>query len=178
MNNSEDKINYKSLILNYIILITLCLFVVIYIIINFDKMKSGLYFKGDMAKTFLITTIILLLLYFYASWDDNDLGDSNQSNQSIHTDIDSIPKFKLDNINNIPINNNPINNNLINNNPINNNIITNELINGNLKDLNPTNNIRGGTIPKYTFANDINNDIINSDIFISQKNINKFVLQF
>ena len=55
--------SYKSIFRNYIVLIALCLFVVIYIIINFDAVKKGDIYNGDLTKSILLTAIIILLIY-------------------------------------------------------------------------------------------------------------------
>ena len=81
MSNSENELDYRSIFVNYIILITLCLFVVIYIIINYDMMKTGNYYNGDITKSVLLTGIIILLLYLLATWDDDEKISSDQLNQ-------------------------------------------------------------------------------------------------
>ncbi len=108
MNNSDNEYDFKSIFVNYILLITLCIFVVIYIIINYNMIKIGNYYGGDITKSVLLTGIIILLLYLLATWDDNDILDSNMQNnqeggQEIKMNQDAnsieIPKFSLADVN-------------------------------------------------------------------------------
>ena len=62
---------YKSLFKNYIVLIALVIFVVVYIIINFDAVKKGDIYNGDLTKSFLLTGIIVLLSYLFVTWDED-----------------------------------------------------------------------------------------------------------
>ena len=43
--------SYKSILKDYIILIALCLFVLIYIIINLEVVKRGDIYTGDLTKS-------------------------------------------------------------------------------------------------------------------------------
>ncbi len=114
MDNSKNELDYKSIFINYILLITLALFVVIYIIINYDIIKNGDYYKGDFTKTILLTGIVILLLYLFATWDDEEVNFDNQvdnldieqngqnilNEQNINNNVDSqIPKFSLGDVN-------------------------------------------------------------------------------
>ncbi len=102
MNNSDNEYDIKSIFVNYIILITLCIFVVIYIIINYDMIKLGNYYRGDITKSVLLTGIIILLLYLLTTWDDviNSNSDNNQE-VKINQEINNIeiPKFSLADVN-------------------------------------------------------------------------------
>lgn len=103
MDNSDNEYYFKSIFVNYIILITLCIFVVIYIIINYDIIRMGNYYGGDITKSVLLTGIIILLLYLLATWDD-EYVDSNLGNIQevrINQDVNSIeiPKFSLADVN-------------------------------------------------------------------------------
>jgi hypothetical protein len=105
MDNSKNELDYKSIFINYILLITLALFVVIYIIINYDIIKNGDYYKGDFTKTILLTGIVILLLYLFATWDDEEANFDNQVDnigieQNINNNVDSqIPKFSIGDVN-------------------------------------------------------------------------------
>jgi amino acid permease len=87
---------YKSLFKNYIVLIALIVFAVVYIIINFDAVKQGDIYNGDLTKSFLITGIIVLLSYLFVTWDDdketteyNDITTNyNDNNNDNNFDID------------------------------------------------------------------------------------------
>ncbi len=106
MDNSGNELDFKSIFVNYIILITLCLFVVIYIIINYDIVRNGNIYGGDITKSVLLTGIIILLVYLLATWDDDNV-DSEKNitggtiiiNQPVN-DIE-IPKFSLADVNNL-----------------------------------------------------------------------------
>lgn len=104
MNNSGNELDFKSIFVNYIILITLCLFVVIYIIINYDTVRNGNIYGGDITKSVLLTGIIILLIYLLVTWDDDNI-DSEKNiisiNNTINQPIDNIeiPKFSLADVN-------------------------------------------------------------------------------
>jgi hypothetical protein len=103
MNNSDNS--YKSILKNYIILIALCLFVVIYIIINLDVVKRGDIYNGDLTKSILLTAIIILLIYLFVTWDD-DIEDTIKYDEPI-----KITKFNLGSVSQplVPIGNIPTN---------------------------------------------------------------------
>ncbi len=85
---------YKSLFKNYIVLIALVIFVVVYIIINFDAVKQGDIYNGDLTKSFLLTGIIVLLSYLFVTWDEDkettEYQDitTNYNNDNNNFDID------------------------------------------------------------------------------------------
>ena len=105
---------YKSLFKNYIILIALVVFAVVYIIINFDAVKQGDIYNGDLTKSFLITGIIVLLSYLFVTWDDDketteyndvttnynnfDKKDFNMDGGLYLNDPYGIKKFNLGNV--------------------------------------------------------------------------------
>ncbi len=111
---------YKSLFKNYIILIALVVFTVVYIIINFDAVKQGDIYNGDLTKSLLITGIIVLLSYLFVTWDDdkeiteyNDITtnypDNNYQNEKNNFNMEGgvfanepygIKKFNLANVTN------------------------------------------------------------------------------
>jgi len=86
MNNNKDT-NIGSIIQNNILLVGLCIFVVVYIIINYNKVKEGIINNVDIGNTILITLITALVLYLL-TMDENDKKDEI-----------NIPKFKLSNVN-------------------------------------------------------------------------------
>lgn len=141
MDNSN---NYKLFFKNNLILITIFLFAVIYIIINFHIIMNGELFNGNYIKSILITAIIILIVYIYSTWDDDDKQID---------EISPIPKFKLKDINkSIDINKS----NIVENKNIGKNkyLIANKSASNNLEKLEDTN------------------------IFISQKKLNKFGIKF
>ena len=77
MDNSEKELDIKSIFVNYLILITLLLFVIIYLVLNYDVVRRGEYLKGDITKSVLLTGIAILLIYLFTTWDDSDSENSN-----------------------------------------------------------------------------------------------------
>ena len=163
MDNSSNK----SIFADYIILITILVFVVIYIIINYDNIKQGNIYNGDFTKSLLLTAIIILVVYMFITWDDNNI-DCNQNIEIINEDVD-IPRFKLSNNNivNEPLINKRLSKMTTNSQPV----LVNSLNNINkikydnqIKSLNSIKN----SIDKYD----------NQNIFISQKNLGKYGIKF
>lgn len=109
MNNSDNS--YKSIFKNYIFLIALCLFVVIYIIINLDIVRRGDIYNGDLTKSILLTAIIILLIYLFVTWDGDEDEDENQDSNIVYNEPVKIGKFNLGSISQpiVPIGNIPIN---------------------------------------------------------------------
>ena len=60
MNNNS---NISSIIQSNVILVGICIFVVVFIIMNYDKIKSGDTSNISVGNTMLISMIILLLVY-------------------------------------------------------------------------------------------------------------------
>jgi hypothetical protein len=150
MDNSSNK----SIFADYIILITILLFVVIYIINNFDNIKQGNIYNGDFTKSLLLTAIIILVIYMFITWDDNNI-DGDQNIENINENID-IPKFKLsNNVVNEPLKRLSLSKIMTNSQPV--------LVNS-INNINPIKN----SIDKYD----------NPNIFISQKNIGKYGIKF
>ncbi len=172
MDNSEKELDIKSIFVNYLILITILLFVIIYVILNYDVVKRGEYLKGDITKSVLLTGIAILLIYLFATWDDSESENSNPNtninnlnninnvnnvnNLGLNEDI-SIPKFKLGQNNQVNnLNPNPISNILNNKNA---EILGNNINN---QDLNS----------KYRITNDI---VIPNNSFASNNGINQSI---
>ena len=190
--------SYKSIFRNYIVLIALCLFVVIYIIINLDAVKKGDIYNGDLTKSILLTAIIILLIYLFVTWDD-ECDDYESENIPINYEQPKIKKFNLASINN---NNNQSDN--INKYLQMNNQVQNQMNNQVLNQLNNQMNNQIEQIPnksngesKYFILNQNTNQIKppnpllnlnqvrnpanrydNPNIFISQKNMGKFGIKF
>ncbi len=96
MDNSDSSTDFKKILSSYILLIALCIFVVIYLIINYDKVKAGDIYSGDLTKSILLTGIITLLIYMFATWDDDSMElsekDGVQKNKVLEIEV---PKYKL-----------------------------------------------------------------------------------
>ena len=54
---------------NHLILTCLIVFVVIYIVINYNR-PSGQFLNGNMRTPILYSAVIVLALYLYCNWDD------------------------------------------------------------------------------------------------------------
>ena len=85
MNN---KSNISSIIQSNIILVGICIFVVVYIIINYNKVMSGITSNVDIGNTIIITMITVLVLYLLTLDDDIEYKEEELE----------IPKFKLNDI--------------------------------------------------------------------------------
>jgi len=126
MNNSD----IKNIIMNNIILVGICIFTVIYIIINYNKVVNGSITNVDLFNSVLITLVIILILYILFDYENEDTNDI------------VIPKFRLNN--------------------------------GDTR-YKIVNNVEGGKL--NINKTDIDN-LENTNIFISQKNIGKYGLKF
>lgn len=98
MNSYQD---YKSFYQSNILLLIVLLFVIVYIIINWNKIINGNYFSGNYTKSILITGIFFLILHMIITWDDNVMNTEEE--------IIDIPKYKFQN----NLNNNEIKNEII-----------------------------------------------------------------
>jgi len=146
---SDNIFSYcKQLVLNHVLIIILCLFLVVYIVINYNLIKEGDIYSGNLPKTFIITGVIFLILYIVLILD-NEEQIHELEEQEVY-----LPKYKIINKNNI------LENNQINSlKPIQEFKINTKLNN------------------KYNKINsDIQQD--NSNIFISNKNKAKFGIKF
>ena len=85
MNSYQE---FKTFYSSNVILFIALLFVIVYIVINWEQIYNGNYFSGQMVKPILVTGIIFLVAHMLITWDDN----------SIETEYPSdIPKYKLGN---------------------------------------------------------------------------------
>jgi hypothetical protein len=163
----EGTIDYcKQIMINHTLIIILCLFLIIYIVINYSLISEGNIYGGNLPKTIIITGVIFLILYIFVIWEDNDNdNDNDNNNESIqHNDIEFIPKYKI--INKI---------NVIND--------TSELSQQAPDVKNLPQNLPQDLIIKNKYNNkyikeNSNNRQENSNIFISQKNKAKFGIKF
>jgi hypothetical protein len=150
----EETINYcKQIVLNHTLIIILCLFLIVYIVINYNLISEGNIYGGNLPKTIIITGVIFLILYIFIIWDDEE-NDNTQYDEELVL----IPKYKIVNKINIK-ENSPVKEQQIENN-----------YKPELKIENKYNN-------KYTKENSSNKQE-NSNIFISHKNKAKFGIKF
>jgi hypothetical protein len=56
--------SYKDFMNNYILLIITCLFIVVYIIINYNSIKDGNITSDNLPKIIIYSGSIFLILYF------------------------------------------------------------------------------------------------------------------
>jgi hypothetical protein len=86
MNNNS---NYRSIFMDNIILITLCFFVILYVVYNYNEIRMNRFTNNNVNKCLLITSILILLLYLICTWDDEE--------NIVIEDSIKIPKYKLSN---------------------------------------------------------------------------------
>lgn len=139
----------KSFFINNIFLVLIILFVIIHVILNYEKVILGEFTNTNIIKSILITGILYLIVYLWITWEDD-----NYDNEEI-----TIPKYKLG-----------LNEHIIN--PI----IGNKykIINDNNE-----NNIEIVPNNSTTIKNIANQDkLSNPNIFISHKNAGKYGIKF
>lgn len=161
----NDNTYYKEIMINYALIIILCLFLVVYIVINFSIIKEGNIYGGNIPKTIIITGVIFLILYIFLTWEDEEENVV-------------IPKYNINNKLNIEDNSPVSKGNL----KIENNYNTKYSKEQIIKDT--TNNTinKNNFTNKQELINNINkssdNVIENSNIFVTQKNKAKFGIKF
>lgn len=188
---------FKSFYLSNIILFIVLLFIIVYVVINWDVVYQGNYWSGIVVKPILITGIVFLVCHMMMTWDD----EINQSNSDI-----AIPKYKFgqstfglnkDEILNQNINSNPVTQivppqvNIAQNIPANSNPNIQTQLNSKYKisnrfDTNPfTRSINDMelnipiTHPPIVPTNKLTDSkLSNQNIFISHKNVGKYGLKF
>lgn len=147
----EDNNYYKEIIVNYSLIIIICLFLVVYLVINYSVIQEGNIYGGNIPKTIIITGIIFLIIYIFFTWEDDDDIE----------EIAVIPKYKIINVkDNVPDKTFKIENKH-----------NAKYTESNLKENSITKNINGA-------QKDLNNIQENSNIFVPQKNKAKFGIKF
>jgi len=193
MNSYEE---FKSFYYSNIILFIIILFVIIYIIINWNFISNGRYWSGDFVKPILISGILFLILHMILTWDDAEYISKNLNQNDI-----IIPKYKLGYSNEKQINENisvPVNNEPINYQPEQLISFPNTQLKNKYKILNKfetdiknnlhhvqNSNLLNSTlgscnkIGQHLSQTDNNiNKLSNQNIFLSQKNSNKYGIKF
>ncbi len=169
-SNKEFATFYNSNIILFIML----LFIITYIMINWEYIYDGNYFSGEFVKPILISGILFLIFHMIMTWDDEHPSSNDHDDFQQHQII--IPKYKLgQNINNQQKQNfNKINNvNEANNVNLQNPIKQTNYLNHKYQILN-----KFDTQIDKTLSTDINNKLSNQNIFISQKNLSKYGVKF
>jgi hypothetical protein len=173
------------------------LFVIIYIIINWEIVSSGNYWSGKIVKPILISGILFLILHMILTWDDeqsiyqeNELiipkyklnqGENRAQNEIIAANTANI-EIPTPNINapdtNIQLNNKykVINKFDVPNNNYQNLLNQNNLSNGNIH--NPTLEQFGKMGQNLNNTDNNINKLSNQNIFLSQKNSSKYGIKF
>jgi hypothetical protein len=82
---------YKEIMINYSLILILCLFLVVYMVINYSVIQEGNIYGGDIPKTIIITGIIFIILYIFLTWEDNDNAKEENANEEEFV----IPKYKI-----------------------------------------------------------------------------------
>ena len=153
----EDTIDYcKQIMVNHTLIIILCLFLIVYIVINYSLITEGNIYGGNLPKTIIITGIIFLILYIFITWQDEDNELVEQD------DIHFIPKYKIVNKINIKDDNSAESQEM------------QQKIQNNLQ---PENIIKNKYNSKYK-KEISSNKFENSNIFVPQKNKAKFGIKF
>jgi hypothetical protein len=153
----EDTIDYcKQIMINHTLIIILCLFLIVYIVINYSLITEGNIYGGNLPKTIIITGIIFLILYIFITWQDEDNELVEQD------DIHFIPKYKIVNKINIKDDNSAESQEM------------QQKIQNNLQ---PENIIKNKYNSKYK-KEISSNKFENSNIFVPQKNKAKFGIKF
>ena len=92
----EDSLNScKNMMINNTFMLLILLYVVVYVIINYNLIMEGHIMDGNYNKSIIVTGIIFLILYIFLTCDE----------ESVNMDVNNnIPKYKivnsLDKINN------------------------------------------------------------------------------
>ena len=177
MNSYEE---FKMFYYSNIILLIGVLFVIIYIIINWEDVSNGNYLSGEIVKPILISGIIFLILHMFLTWDDDKINSNG--NELV------LPKYRLDN------NLNHAQNEIIDGNiPV--PKINIENMNNKYKvlnrfdvpttHLNPNTNNHNPTLEQFSkigqnLSNSENNlnKLSNQNIFVSHKNSSKYGIKF
>jgi hypothetical protein len=156
----EDTIDFcKEIMINHTLIIILCLFLIVYIVINYSLISEGNIYGGNLPKTIIITGVIFLILYVFVIWEEDN------SESMIQDEIEFIPKYKI--VNKINIKDN-----------------TSELPREVQNKSQPDLIIKNKYNSKYVKENSSNkhenssNKQENSNIFVSQKNKAKFGIKF
>lgn len=164
---------FKKFYYSTFILFIVILYVVIYIIINWENISNGNYWSGEIVKPILITGILFLITHMILTWDDENTPPQNEI---------VLPKYKLGQ------NDNQAKNEII---AANTNLLTQSLNNKyrivNKFDtphyLNNPNPISNPTLEQFgkigqNLSHSDNNKLSNQNIFISQKNSSKYGIKF
>lgn len=166
----NDNTYYKEIMINYALIIILCLFLVVYIVINFSVIQEGNIYGGNIPKTIIITGVIFLILYVFLTWEDEE-------------EIVVIPKYNINNKVNIEDNTPISKGNLKIENKYNTKYSKEQIIKDTTNNITNKNNIvnKNNITNKQELINNIkssDNVIENSNIFVTQKNKAKFGIKF
>ena len=94
---------YSNFVQNYLFLICILVFVVVYIVINYNNIMTISIWNGNYLKSGLITIIIILIMYLFIN--DDDIDDIFKINNTPIPVLNN--KYKI--INKSSINNGAIN---------------------------------------------------------------------
>ena len=160
----NDNTYYKEIMINYALIIILCLFLVVYIVINFSVIQEGNIYGGNIPKTIIITGVIFLILYVFLTWEEEE-------------EIVVIPKYNINNKLNIEDNSPVSKGNLKIENKYNTKYSKEQIIKDTTYNIMNKNNLAN----KQQLLNinkSSDNVIENSNIFVAQKNKAKFGIKF
>ena len=155
----ESMIDYcKQIMINHTLIIIICLFLIVYIVINYSLISDGNIYGGNLPKTIIITGVIFLILYVFIIWEEND--DNKELVEQ--NDIEFIPKYKI--VNKINIKEDISES-------------SQEVQQNSQPDFLIKDKYNNKYNSKYIKEN-LNNKQENSNIFVSQKNKAKFGIKF
>ena len=90
---TDDTIDYcREIMINHVLIIIVCLFLVVYVVINYNLINEGNIYAGNLPKTFIITGVIFLILYIFLIWDD---GEDLAVHKEVEEDLIFMPKYKI-----------------------------------------------------------------------------------
>ncbi len=167
-------LEFKSFYSSNIILFVILFFVIVYLFINWEYVYNGNYWSGEITKSVLIAGILFLIFHMLLTWDDN------QSEEEL-----IIPKYKLGQNENPTINiGNDIENLNLNLNPNPNPNPSIQSLNSKYRiinkfDIENTQKNQEPTLGQFgrigqNLSNTDNSKLSNKNIFVSQKNLNKY----
>jgi len=159
----NDNTYYKEIMINYALIIILCLFLVVYIVINFSVIQEGNIYGGNIPKTIIITGVIFLILYVFLTWEEEE-------------EIVVIPKYKINNKVNIEDNSPVLKSNLKIENKYNTKYSKEQIKDTTYNIMNKNNLANKQQLLNINKSSD--NVIENSNIFVTQKNKAKFGIKF
>lgn len=86
---------FKTFYISNIILFVILLFVIVYVIVNWNDVRAGDYFSGECVRPILITGIVSLVFHLVLTWDDDDSTKSLDYDSNNLLLGETIPGYRL-----------------------------------------------------------------------------------